>query len=225
LLGDYTDELYAARRARALHPTSTEAVRLELRAMAALGRCGRIAARLDADSVALESVRLRALAHECAAHGDSSASRLLAERALAVARAAVECDPRSTTALDVVEALATAGQLAAAKALADSLLFMETYDVNLRGRRGVLAIRTGDSASARAADEWLSRPRPVPDHGRRTLWRARLAATRGDAAATITLLDHAAREGMALDGGLHADPDLAAVRSSPEFRAWSAPKQ
>jgi TolB-like protein/tetratricopeptide (TPR) repeat protein len=224
LLGDYTDELYAARRARALHPGSAEAFRLELRAMAALGRCGRISGRLEADSVALPSADLRNVAHECAAHGDSKAAQRLADRALAAARTAAEHDPRSATALDVVEALATAGRLADAKSLADSLLFMETYDVNLRGRRGVIAVRTGDSAAARDADEWLSRPRPVPDYGRSSLWRARLAATRSDTTAAIAFLDRAVQEGMAFGPSMHADPDLASLRASPAFRSRLSPK-
>lgn len=72
-------------------------------------------------------------------------------------------------------------------------------------RWGGLAARAGDLAAAARADaELAARPRTVGV----LLWRARLAAARGDRRAAATLVREAVARGYAYDGMTHAGPEL-----------------
>jgi tetratricopeptide (TPR) repeat protein len=225
LLGRHTTEYYVAAQARALLPDSVAALALELRAMAGLGQCNRIVNRLDENPAAVTPAHVRMLAQECTAHGDSLVGAALAERAVEDARALVRREPRVSTALTLLEALAVARRFREAASLGDSLLAMAPDDADLRGRRGVLAVRLGDSVEMRAADSWLARPTTRPDHGRASLWRARLAASKNDVPAALALLQRAVREGLPLDRPFHADPDLLPARAAPRFVDWLRPKE
>jgi TolB-like protein/tetratricopeptide (TPR) repeat protein len=225
MVGEYKQELDAARQAIALHQGVPDMLALEWRALAGLGRCERLVARLDAEAATLGATRLEALAHECAAHDGAEPATALADRALALAREAARRESSAAAALVVVEALTTTVRWKEARSLADSLLFMLPYDADLRGQRGIVALHLGDESTARDVEARLSLPDPYPDFGRRSLWRARLAATRGNTDSTIVLLDRALREGLSFERPLHADPDLAGVRASAAFKAWLQPKE
>lgn len=245
VLGEHGRELETARRARALHPESPMALRLETHARAALGDVPGVLACID-ESLATPARQeprpgtlMREAAHELRAHGHAGAA---ADALLRQSLAWYEELPRDERARPAVQrATARArhdvgdweGATAAFSALAGGEVVVADcgaiHHPHLQahldhGYLGVLAIRRGDVAGAARIEALLEHARGGHLFGSTHYWRAAMAALRGDVAAATRLLRRAFAGGMPHEPFIHSDPHFAAVRDTPAFAAVLAPR-
>ena len=154
------------------------------------------------------------IARELAVHGNATAARQVAARALGWYRAR-SADERWTFEERLVAAMSLdmIGANAEAENELRSLLHGDTANVDYKGLIGSLAAERGDTALADSIDRWLARQ--TGDH---VSWTASYYRTRNDA-----LLGHrsdaVARLRDAIDQGawpmyLHEDPALSGVQDS-----------
>jgi len=212
MLGRHEDELAHLRRGLAQHPELVVLRDYELRALAALGRTGEVARRIDAYAVIPArggwdpAIAMLHAGTELRVHGHAAVARSAFARGVAIARARAAAAPG-----DPALQARLAGALLIARMDADAgrvIAGIEAARPGCRGcvgARGVLSARAGDRAGALRADaELAARPRtPGP-----LLWRARIAATLGDRAGAATLVREAVARGYAYDGLTHADLEL-----------------
>ncbi|MFL5537870.1 MAG: BTAD domain-containing putative transcriptional regulator, partial [Longimicrobiaceae bacterium] len=212
MLGRHAEELAHLRRGMALHPELVVLRDYELRALAALGRTGEVARRIDAYAVIPArggwepATALRHAAIELRAHGHPDAARAAFARSVAIARAHAAAAPADPgVQAELVGALFAARLDVEARDALERLTAQHPPCRGCTGALGVLSARAGDRVAALRADaELAARPRtPGP-----LLWRARIAATLGDEAGAAALVREAVARGYAYDGLTHADADL-----------------
>jgi DNA-binding SARP family transcriptional activator len=245
MVGEHVRELEVARRARALHPESTHALRLEVHARAALGDVPGVLACLD-ESLATTAraeprpgTLMREAALELRAHGHApdDADALLAqslawleelpdeERVQPAVRRATARALHDVGAWDrAAEAFtALAGDTVA---VADcGAVHHPHLQAHLdHGHLGVLALRRSDGAEAARLDALLASARGPQRFGSTHYWRAAMAAWRGERDAAVRLLRRAFADGLPYEPFVHADPQLAPLRGTPEFDALLAPR-
>lgn len=154
------------------------------------------------------------VARELAVHGNATAARQVAARALGWYRAR-SADERSTFEERLVAAMSLDMIGANAEAESDlrTLMHEDTANVDYRGLLGSLAAERGDTALADSIDRWLAR-----QTGDQVSWTGSYYRARNDA-----LLGHhsdaVARLRDAIDQGawpmyLHADPAISDIRLS-----------
>jgi tetratricopeptide (TPR) repeat protein len=161
---------------------------------------------------------LREAAEELRAHGRPGDAARFWERSLASLAAAGESPSVRAATLYAL------GRYAEALPLVDSLLASEGRSADYLGLRGTLAARLGDSAgAARLSAQLAAQPRKY-NFGVPTLWRARIAAVRGQADSAVALLKLAFAEGREYDLWLHRDGDLQGLRDYPPFAALVRPR-
>jgi serine/threonine-protein kinase len=215
LLGRHEEELAAARALRGRFPDRHVGLTLEVRALAALGRAGTIDSALaTADDLPPLTYWSRAAAlvvagEELWAHGHEAEGRVLLERALewlAAQRAAYpEFDAHRFWEADALYAL---GRWAEAESLFAGLardFSGSVENLQYRGSAALAAAHRGDPAAERRLGEPLPRER-----GEHAIYRARLAAIRGDASQASALFSAAVRDGVSGLAWIHAylRPDL-----------------
>jgi serine/threonine-protein kinase len=212
MLGRHADELAHLRHGLAAHPELVVLRDYELRALAALGRTGEVARRIDAYAVVPArggwepATAMLHAAAELQAHGHTAAAQAAYARAVSAARARAAAHPGDATAQAHL-----AGTLYAARVDAEAVRAIARLAAagprcrGCVGARGVLSARAGDRAGALRADaELAARPRTAGP----LLWRARIAAALGDRAGAAALVREAVARGYAYDGTTHADPEL-----------------
>jgi hypothetical protein len=119
-----------------------------------------------------------------------------------------------------VESLIFLGRYDDAHAVAAELVRPHPDDVELRGLLGIIAVRRGDLADARAADAWLANRPAHNSLGIPVYDRARMAAHAGDVQAALTLLESMPYGAHPADPLLfHSDPAFEHLRVEPRFRA------
>jgi tetratricopeptide (TPR) repeat protein len=105
------------------------------------------------------------------------------------------------------------------------VLAQETSDnPSFLGRLGAVSARLGEAARAREISGTLrdlARPYLLGQH---TYSRARIAALLGEREEAVRLLWQAVGEGVSFGVGMHADPDLEALRDFPPFQEFIRPK-
>lgn len=182
---------------------------------------------LQRDAMALEWSR------ELAAHGHRrEAAHLAALVASHLDRP--DADTSTRTMKFRAMALELSGQWIAARTAFARLAAHDPDDVSSRGHLAVAEIRTGQLAEAERIDRELAAMTDDRLHGLAAVWRARIAAARGDlrtsAALAAVAVENGYMRGYDLYGSsfgefdLHTDPLLAPVRALPEMRRLLAPR-
>ena len=234
LLGEHDRELEAAQRAQRRFPRNLATLRMELLALAALGRGREVNERFDeiktlpADPIRLPAPVMREIALDLAAHGDSVAARVALARTLAwhASRPGAE-QAQQAMRFERAEAYYAAGYADSARAIAADLARAHPNNEQYAGLLGVLAALRGDRAEAARLDRLLvGLERPL-GRGQAGYWRACIAARLGERDTAVDLLIRALDAGYVyqvrfLD--VHVDPSFAALRGTPRFQALLRPK-
>jgi serine/threonine-protein kinase len=243
MLGDHERELEAAERARRAAPDDMLALRVEMVALAALGRVfdveKRIEERLDqrlfqpypADGPGVLMVRAGL---ELRAHGHPSEGMALLQRAVEWYRTQPP-DPEPEHRLEAALALYFAGRWEEARTELERALVEDPENFQAQATLGALAARRGDRRRAMEVDAWLaSRWRDADDWSgeerpRLTYARASIASLLGERERALSLIRQAFDEGFPyINGGypswLEVDPDMDPLRGDPEFQRIMRPK-
>lgn len=208
---------------RALGALGREREILDLVARAPIlpGRTALHLAVLRRDAMALEWGR------ELAAHGHGrDAADLVARVVTRVERATPDTGDRAVRLHAM--AVEQAQRWPEARALFGSLVARDPGDISSRGHLAVADLHVGLRDEADRIDRELGTLPGRYLHGLATIWRARIAVTRGDRDAGVALMALAVEEGYMrgydLYGSsfgefdLHTDPFLASIRELPEAR-------
>ncbi|MCG6956177.1 MAG: hypothetical protein LJF04_09310 [Gemmatimonadetes bacterium] len=224
LLGQHRRELTEAGRARGLHPNAPEALFLELRALAALGRLQGVSAKL-AEATAIPPTQgwnagrvLSRTAAELRAHGHVTLATEALDSALAWYRAR---PPEEGSAaghrVAYADVLLMAGDLEEADTVLQGLRRDIPEDIGVLGREGVVAARLGEESRVGAVTDSIEDGRRPYTFGTDTYWLAAIAAWSGDAPEALRLLRRSFGEGYQRGTTLHADPFLEPLWSLPAF--------
>jgi serine/threonine-protein kinase len=234
VLGEHDRELEAAQRARQRFPRNLATLRMELLALAALGRGREVNQHFDElvalppDPIRLPAPVMREIALDLAAHGDSLGAHVALGRTLAwhasrpVAEQATE-----PLRFERAQTYYAAGHADSARAIAAELVRAYPQNEQYAGLLGALAAQRGDTAEAARVDHLLiTLERPL-GRGQATYWRACIAALLGERDAAVDLLARALDAGYVyqvrvLDA--HVEPSFAALRAYPRFQALLRPK-
>ena len=241
---DYRAEQRTSERMRQLDVASLGVALVRGRSMAGLGYADSALAVLDdlGDSPAVPSLvagisgRLNPvdlatpgwvmwqIALELGAHDNAGAARVAAERALGwFVQHDTAAGARVAPRLIRARVLEFLGRLDEARQLLDALVILDSTSIDVRGTRGVVAMRQGDTATARATERWLQRAGGFPP-GLPGLYRAQIAAVGGEEAIALALLDNLPHHVHPLDIlHFHIDPAFHALRRTGALRRWVVP--
>jgi len=243
-LGEHEQELEAAQRARRALPQRLGPVRLELRALAALGRVSDVNRLLD-QVYALPPAPLRTpsavmweAALELRAHGYADAGRDVLRRTLAWLRSQPPAAQASDDGrLELALTLWAADMPAEARPVVQRLVREGPDNPLYVGLAGVVAAQLGDRATAERADRALADSSSPYHPGLRTYWRAAIAARLGQGPVAYDLLARAVSQGYSpllryqgeqwnrhFDVLLDADPDFEVLHRYPPFHDLLRPK-
>lgn len=223
-LGKFDEEQKSAAELTSRFPGQLYGAQAMARALAARGDTAALASHMrragflgtttsaDGRTVALLAAR------ELRAHGLPAPAKVLLARIAAIPPGGnASRDDRSKYAL----ALYDAGDLVKARAEYTALLAADPRDLDVLGRLGAIAVRAGDSTTARQVDEKLAAWAEPYALGRPEYWRAHLAALRGRGSDAVGLLHRALQKGYrAMDLNivtLHEEPDFMTLWSDPGF--------
>lgn len=227
LLGLHDAEVEAARAMRTRHPERRIGLVLEVRGLAAAGRTDEVDRALEEASVLPPSTywsqgaAMVVAGEELMVHGDTLAGRAYLDRAVRWLRDRLaEAPGYRPHRYWLGSALYDAGRWEDAVEVLQSLARDFPDRPTYRGLAAVAAARTGD---AEGAVRWLSEPFPRSE-GEHDVYRARLAALRGDADGAVALLADALRAGVDGMAWLHATAwrDFRALDRDPRFRRLMA---
>jgi len=234
LLDQHDRELAAARRARQRFPKNVATLRMELLALAALGRGDEVSERLsDIDAFPLDPIRrpapvMREIALDLAAHGDTVGGRAVLRRLLAW-HASRPRSEQATASLrfERAQAYFAAGHTDSARVIAEQLHRAHPRSEQYAGLLGALAARRGDHAEAARIDGLLATLEGPFTRGQATYWRACIAALLGERDRAVDLLARALDAGFVypvryLD--VHIEPSFTALRTYPRFQALVRPR-
>jgi tRNA A-37 threonylcarbamoyl transferase component Bud32/tetratricopeptide (TPR) repeat protein len=229
-LGDHARELAVGDDAQRTAPGLRSAV-VRIRALAAVGRIDDVQRVLDnamampGDVKTTPDMAWYTAASELRAHGFAAGARAVIARAIQWYGELPESEGEHEWAqAGHARILYAAGQWAAADALFVRLAAAHPDNVEYRGYRGLVAARVGDRDAAEQVSAMLARVRQPYGYGKATLWRAKIAAVRGDTEQAMALLVEAAAQGQPIEPDFHADMDLESLRAYPPFRSWAAPR-
>ncbi|MGH7612574.1 MAG: BTAD domain-containing putative transcriptional regulator [Gemmatimonadales bacterium] len=231
-LGEYGNELDAARRARRYRPDSRSAMSQEIRALAGMGNVDAVRARLDT-LVAMPKegtwahpawAMIRA-AEELRVHGYAQAAREVAERAVAwhQSRPAEERAMR-VRRWNLAYVLYFLERWDEAEALLRPLIAESPDDEDYLGLLGATAARRGDRLTAEKLATKLAGLEQVAAVPGKTaiVNRAKIAAVLGDPARAVSLLKDAYGAQGTLE--LHTDIDFERLRDYLPFQEFTRPK-
>ena len=229
LLGNYEEELDAARTGRAIIPENTEARSYELRALAALGRVDEIKQELEgfealqpATGARSQSVLLVSLADELLTHGHAEAGRYVLQRAVAWQRGRpLEEQRRVAEREQLAMTLVRLGDRAAAETLFVAL-GAERPASRLAGL-ALLAAQRGDRLRAAQLAEQLRALTGPYDRGRTTYALAQIYGALADTVA-ITLLEEALAQGFSYAPEVHSDAHFARFHGDRRFQELMKPR-
>lgn len=231
MLGQYERQLEAARRARALYPTSILPLNYEAVALALLGR-----------TEELDQVLADARSFE-------PAGALGPVPATVNAAIALGADGRSTDAqrlLDqAIEWLNSRNEEAAAApghrgwhawALLNAKRWEEAREhyqglvdefpnnIAWHGLLGVAAARSGDHEEANRIAQWLADQDQPYMNGTNSFWRAQISAAQGDLEEAVTLFRQSYSEGMNYFAGYASPANFEELREYPPFQEFLRPR-
>lgn len=231
MLGEYEAELEVAREGRSLYPDDRRHARLELRALASLGRLAEVRDVLAATEALpvrpgfdLGSV-LEQAGLALRAHGHPDEARRLFERAVEwYEERPSEVAGSAAIKHDHGDVLYYLGRLDDAGAVFRELMEGHPDQIAYPGHLGILAALRGDEEEARRYDELLAAWEGEYVRGTNTLWRAYVAANMGEPERAVRLLRQAMDEGAAHSVLLHDNVELEPIRDHPAFREFLRPR-
>jgi TolB-like protein len=230
LLGDFDDELRAARAAADRFPTRLYARLPMVRAQAAQGarqaldRTLAEARALPADPYGTTAALLHATAgDELAAHGQPEGAGPYWREAIALASAGGPPADAAGQRLVVGAALAM-GDPSRGAAAAQALLRAPDPSPDDLGYAGAWYAASGDAPAARRLMARLGQLGRAARFGTAPFAQARIAAALGDDDEAERLLARAFAEGKEFDLWIHTDPAFARLRARPSYRAWLVPR-
>lgn len=229
LLGAYRKELQVARKFRKRSPIYSNALRLELRALVALGRTREAQQQLDkylaspGDGPTWSGLLMAETAIELQAHGHTNTARELFDRSLDwyVALPAAEQRRRRQ---QVAEAYYLSDRWQNAERIVREMVADFPDGLRIQGFLGTIAARRGDRVGAERISAWLAALDDPYLLGNNTYWRARIAALLGEREQAVALLRAAYAEGQKWWLPLHFEPDFESLRSYPPFQELMRPK-
>ncbi len=230
-LQDYEQELDDAGRGRRQWPDNLAVLECEARALAALGRIDeaftriREGATLPPDPTRTPGQLMESMSLELRAHGEHAASCAVLEDAAAWYAGRPSAESAGPAVRHALARIHSAlGHWEEAGGLLERLAAEDPANVDYQGGMGVAAARLGREADAQRVEDLLRDMPPRHLFGAQTLWRARLAAVRGDARSALRLLREALAQGQPFGLWLHTDPDLESLCDEAAFRELLAPK-
>ena len=230
LLGDYSDALEAARKARAADRGGWRPVGWELAALIALGRTDQamtqaaplVHASPD-DNQWSPAEALREAAEEARAHGQPAAADSLWRMALAWYRSAERRPVLPRDRFGLAHTLYALDRLDEADSAATKLHADFPSDVAALGLLGTIAARRGNSARAAEISALLEGVTAPFQLGRPTYQRALIAAASGDDQRAMDLLRLARQEGRSYQIWVHRELDFERLRTTPSYRSLLRP--
>ena len=223
-LGEYQQELQAAREACTRFPDQPEPMFWQARALIGLGRVDEALALLD-QSLTLPASnwnlgdRLREAARELRAHGYFGPSQQLLRRALEWYEAnGAKGDHRYGVAL----ALQSLGQPDSAATLLQQLTSEQPESLDLHGSLALALVAAGRAEEARRVDRRLIAWQEPYLRGQDLYWRAAIAAQLGEERRALGLLQAAVAHGVSY-ASLYEDEALQPLRDFPDFRRFMEP--
>ena len=230
-LGEYGNELDAARRARSHLPESRSAMSQEIRALTALGNSDGVRARLDTllamprEGWSHPAWAMIRAAEELRVHGQARAAREVAERAVDWHRSR-PAEERNTPVRrwNLAYTLYFLERWEEVEAITAPLVAEFPNDEDYLGLLGAAAARRGNRVIAEAiAARLAGLPGVVAVPGKTTIInRAKIAALLGDKARAVSLLKDAYGEAGTLE--LHTDIDFEDLRDYAPFQELTKPK-
>ncbi len=230
-LGQYKQELKAARTALAVHPESARLHFLELRALIALGQMDSVMAGVAAlammpavGGVPSGASLLVQTALELDGHGHHNEARETLRRALD-ANVALTSDkpPTFSARLQRARTLYYLGEYHAADSLLVLLVAESPKNQAANLLLGLVAARRGDRPEA---TRLMLRARAMQDpydRGTTSYALARTSAALGDFPDAMKLLKQSFREGRSRSIDFHAELEFAPLLNNPEFRQLVKP--
>lgn len=223
-MGDHAGELRDVRELRARFPADRDVPRMELIALAALGRSDELLARVHT-ALATGDRRvtpwLAWLAQELIAHGHRKTAERVVEAGLDHFQAPPPAGDERFWLAARARLLEAAGRWEAARSVWEGLAARHPENDEYAAHLGVLAARRGDRTEAERIDARLRAaargPGAVFDpNGGPLIWRARIAAQLGERERATALI------GEALDRGMrHGYLLLHAVRDLDPLRGYA----
>jgi serine/threonine-protein kinase len=229
-VGDFDSELRLARTMRQRYPHQNSGLVQQAQALAALGRAAEVEVLLDSATVAPQGDGLPpwyimlTSATELRAHGDATASRRAAERAVAWLGSVEAAESRSSPPLVRAMALLLAERVGEAEALADTMLASNPDDPNALGMLGLLAARRGDRDSAVHRLAALAGLQPGERERSAFRWQIGIMAALGDEGGAMALLREGMDKGWTSTGEAHRDPLLEPLWGRPAFKELIRPR-
>ena len=229
MLGDYTEELRYARRAREFLPRSLTQLRNETRAAAALGNVDLVEELLD-EAVILQlggspGLSLLLAAQVYRANGHADPARATIERAIDwYERHPPDEAGQRTHRYRYAIVLYEAERWSEAREIFAQVHSELPQSLSSLGYLGTSTARLGERADAlriSAQLEAIDRPYLWGAH---TWWRAYIAAVLGDRDVAVELLREAHAQGRSYSVLLHRDIDFESLRDFPPFQEFLRPK-
>jgi DNA-binding SARP family transcriptional activator/tetratricopeptide (TPR) repeat protein/TolB-like protein len=224
-MGRYDDEVKSATILARRFPAQRYGALALVRAHAARGDTLALRKVLEASGGYAQSPTLEArglileAGRELRAHGYArAADSIFAIAATQRPRPGATTEERARYGQAVYEA----GDLVRAREVFGSLLAASPRNVDFLGRLGTIAVRTGDSTTARQVEQRLMEWKEPYPLGRPQYWRAHLAALSGRGTEAVELLHSAVNAGMrSMDlqiVTLHEDRDFQPLWNDPGFK-------
>ncbi len=212
-LGRDEEALRVALEGRGRFPESHRLLEREIAALAALDRVEEVSGRVWESTATNEWMCVWRAALELRAHGH-------AEAALQAARSAAGLNIDPFIAAQVL--LHFEGREDEARARVEELVQADPDNLDYLGMSGVLAAR-GDEPVLDLNYRLATWDDPGL-RGRNTMWRAKIAAARGDRISAVRLLSQAHMEGLHFSASLHRDPDLEPLHGYHAFNELVRPR-
>jgi tetratricopeptide (TPR) repeat protein len=230
MLGDFQKELELAKKGQELFPENLNLLRIEARALAALGKTDEVKKVIDKSLITSSSLGtpgwvMWEAALELCEHGQMKAYREIVTRAIdwyknrSPGEAAAE-NHRN----DLAAFLYLAEQWDDSERIFKDLSGKKPDNIQYKGYLGVLAARKGNLKEARKISDELKKISRPYLFGRHTYWRARIASLLGEKQRAVELLRESFAQGRVYGVYLHQVIDFEPIKDYPPFKELMRPK-
>jgi len=221
ILGEHKEELKAAKQARKRFPNELQSLKLEIRALAGLGRINEVKRLMEESSAFPKQqywtpgVIMSSAAEELQAHGYRDAAMTIFSQAVQwyKRRPAEEMD-----SLSYGLTLYCARRWDEAKSIFEELAKGSPDNIYYQAILGCIAARQGDQEKALKVSEWLKNLKRPYLFGSHTWCRAYVVAVLGEKDQAVTLLKESLLQGFQYNVSLHTDIDFESLWDYPPFK-------
>jgi serine/threonine-protein kinase len=231
MLGEYGEELDAARRAQLQYPNEPFLLYVEARALVGLNRLDEIEEKLErlrglqADWFGTAGGQLRNIGDELRAHGHPEMAREMFRRSVEwfETRPPAEAE-RTVRRYGLGQSLYRAGRYEETEAVFERLVEEHPNDVRYRGWLGFVSVKLGNEERASEIEGWLEGLSVPYLGGLHTVFRAAIAAARGERDRAVALLQDAFAQGGGYGVPWHRQPGFEVLWDYPPFQELMRPK-